>query len=62
VPGISGAQVSVLSASVEAIRGVAVGRAMLAISPSAPAAFESYLNERGLHVVAVKSTSEETAA
>ena len=62
VPGISGAQVSVLSASVEAIRGVAVGRAMLAISPSAPAGFESYLNERGLHVVAVKSTSEETAA
>jgi D-methionine transport system ATP-binding protein len=62
VPGISGAQVSVLSASVEAIRGVAVGRAMLAISPSAPAGFESYLNERGLHVVAVKSKSEETAA
>jgi D-methionine transport system ATP-binding protein len=62
VPGISGAQVNVLSASVEAIRGVAVGRAILAISPSAPAGFENYLNERGLHAVAVDSKSEETAA
>jgi D-methionine transport system ATP-binding protein len=52
----------VLSASVEAIRGVAVGRAMLAISPSAPAGFESYLKERGLHVTAVSAKSEETAA
>ena len=55
VPGIAGSQVSVLSASVEAIRGVAVGRAMLAISPSAPAGFESYLKERGLHVTAVSA-------
>lgn len=32
VPGIAGSTVSVLSASVEAIRGIAVGRAVLAIS------------------------------
>lgn len=32
-PGLSGARVSVLSASVEAIRGIAVGRAVLALSP-----------------------------
>jgi D-methionine transport system ATP-binding protein len=66
VPGISGSQVNVLSASVEAIRGVAVGRALLAISPSAPAGFASHLRERGLHVAAVKpnseAASEETAA
>ena len=62
VPGIAGSQVSVLSASVEAIRGVAVGRAMLAISPPAPAGFERYLKERGLHVTAVSAKSEETAA
>jgi D-methionine transport system ATP-binding protein len=62
VPGISGAQVNVLSASVEAIRGVAVGRAILAIAPCAPAGFESYLRERGLHAVAVHAKSEETAA
>jgi D-methionine transport system ATP-binding protein len=64
VPGISGSQVSVLSASVEAIRGVAVGRAMLAISPSAPSGFERYLKDRGLHVTAVrpKAESAETAA
>lgn len=62
VPGISGAEVSVLSASVEAIRGVAVGRAILAVSPSAPAGFEGYLKERGLHVAAVNFESEESAA
>jgi D-methionine transport system ATP-binding protein len=61
-PGISGAQVSVLSASVEAIRGVAVGRAILAISPAAPAGFAAYLKERGLHVATVNATTEETAA
>lgn len=62
VPGISGAQVNVLSASVEAIRGVAVGRALLAIAPSAPAGFEAHLRERGLHVSAVDVRSAETAA
>ena len=62
VPGISGAQVNVLSASVEAIRGVAVGRAILAISPSAPTGFGHYLSERGLHAVSVDVKSEETAA
>ncbi|MCW2512119.1 MAG: transporter-related protein [Mycobacterium sp.] len=66
VPGISGAQVSVLSASVEAIRGVAVGRAVLAISPSAPTAFERHLRDRGLHVTRVDAgapaKSAETAA
>lgn len=61
VPGIAESQVSVLSASVEAIRGVAVGRAVLAVSPSAPAGFESYLRERGLHVVQV-SAKEGAAA
>lgn len=62
VPGILGAQVNVLSASVEAIRGVAVGRALLAIAPSAPAGFEAFLRERGLHVSAVDVRSAETAA
>jgi ABC-type methionine transport system ATPase subunit len=62
VPGISDTQVSVLSASVEAIRGVAVGRAVLAISPSAPAGFAGYLTERGLHVSAVTSNAAVTAA
>ncbi|MDX1891751.1 methionine ABC transporter ATP-binding protein [Mycolicibacterium sp. 050158] len=61
VPGIADSQVSVLSASVEAIRGVAVGRAVLAVSPSAPAGFEGYLRERGLHVVQV-SAKEGAAA
>ncbi|UNB50090.1 methionine ABC transporter ATP-binding protein [Mycolicibacterium sp. YH-1] len=61
-PGISGAQVNVLSASVEAIRGVAVGRALLAIAPSAPAGFEAFLRERGLHVTTVDVRSGETAA
>lgn len=62
VPGIGGAQVNVLSASVEAIRGVAVGRAILAVSPSAPAGFAGFLRERGLHVTAVDAKTEETAA
>lgn len=62
VPGISGAQVNVLSASVEAIRGIAVGRALLALSPAAPAGFEGYLRERGLHVSAVSMKTKETAA
>jgi D-methionine transport system ATP-binding protein len=62
VPGISGTQVNVLSASVEAIRGVAVGRAILAISPSAPAGFEKYLKQRGLHVAAITAASAESAA
>lgn len=65
-PGISGAQVSVLSASVEAIRGVAVGRAVLAISPSAPSGFAHHLRERGLHATPIgdgaKNASAETAA
>jgi D-methionine transport system ATP-binding protein len=62
VPGVSGATVSVLSASVEAIRGIAVGRAVLAISPSAPIGFESHLRERGLHVRAVDRSSAGAAA
>jgi hypothetical protein len=62
VPGIADSQVNVLSASVEAIRGVAVGRAVLAISPSAPSGFEGYLRERGLHVSAVSAKSEGAAA
>jgi hypothetical protein len=61
-PGISDARVSVLSASVEAIRGVAVGRAILAISPSAPAGFAGYLKERGLHVTTVSANAADTAA
>ena len=62
VPGISDAKVSVLSASVEAIRGVAVGRAVLAISPSAPRGFAAHLGERGLHVTAVSAESTGAAA
>ena len=61
-PGITGAQVDVLSASVEAIRGVAVGRAVLAISPSAPTGFASYLKDLGLHVKTVSPASGEAAA
>ena len=61
-PGIADVQVSVLSASVEAIRGVAVGRALLALSPAAPAGFDRYLRQRGLHIAAVNLRSEESAA
>ena len=60
-PGIAGSQIQVLSASVEAIRGVAVGRAVLAISPSAPSGFASYLAERGLHVRATDAAGEAAA-
>ncbi|WP_199256135.1 methionine ABC transporter ATP-binding protein [Mycolicibacterium mengxianglii] len=61
-PGIAGAQVSVLSASVEAIRGIAVGRAVLAISPSAPTGFKDYLTDRGLHVRVADAAQQEVAA
>jgi D-methionine transport system ATP-binding protein len=62
IPGIAGTQVSVLSASVEAIRGIAVGRAALAISPSAPSGFEQHLKARGLHARAAGRDSAEEAA
>ena len=62
VPGIGGAKVNVLSASVEAIRGVAVGRAVLAISPCAPAGFADHLTQRGLHVRAAAVKPGEQAA
>lgn len=61
-PGITGARVSVLSATVEAIRGVAVGRAVLAISPSAPVGFAEYLGQRGLHVRTSRVKAGEQAA
>lgn len=61
-PGLSSATVSVLSASVESIRGIAVGRAVLAISPGAPEGFENYLRERGLHVRVGTRRSAEAAA
>lgn len=61
-PGISDAQVSVLSASVEAIRGIAVGRAVLAVSPAAPPGFAEYLTDRGLHVSAPAATARGAAA
>jgi D-methionine transport system ATP-binding protein len=61
-PGISGARINVLSASVEAIRGVAVGRATLAISPAAPPGFAGYLAERGLHVHTGRARSDDEAA
>jgi ABC-type methionine transport system ATPase subunit len=61
-PGLAGAQVSVLSASVEAIRGVAVGRAVLAISPTAPTGFAEQLRDRGLHVRPVSVATAEAAA
>jgi D-methionine transport system ATP-binding protein len=47
---------------VEAIRGIAVGRAVLAISPTAPAGFEGHLTDRGLHVVRVSAKAEGAAA
>jgi ABC-type methionine transport system ATPase subunit len=62
VPGIADTTVSVLSASVEAIRGIAVGRAVLAISPSAPSGFMNYLTDRGLHVRATTASAAEVAA
>ncbi|BBZ28607.1 methionine import ATP-binding protein MetN [Mycolicibacterium madagascariense] len=62
VPGIANTSVSVLSASVEAIRGVAVGRAVLAISPGAPAGFDRHLRDRGLHATTSPATSEGAAA
>jgi ABC-type methionine transport system ATPase subunit len=62
VPGVSSTQVSVLSASVEAIRGIAVGRAVLAIAPSAPPGFANHLRDRGLHVRATAAQPAETAA
>lgn len=62
IPGCGTAKVSVLSASVEAIRGIAVGRAVLSFSPAAPAGFEQYLRDRGLHVRAGRRTTDEAAA
>ncbi|ORA39909.1 methionine ABC transporter ATP-binding protein [Mycobacterium aquaticum] len=62
VPGVSGLRVDVLSASVEAIRGIAVGRAVLAISPSAPTGFVDHLRDRGLHVRAARLSSDREAA
>ena len=61
-PGLSGVSVSVLSASVEAIRGIAVGRAVLAFSPDAPQGFGQYLRDRGLHVRVGASAVAEAAA
>jgi D-methionine transport system ATP-binding protein len=61
-PGLTGADVNVLSASIEAIRGVAVGRAVLSISPSAPTGFAPYLESRGLHVRRVEAGAEEKVA
>jgi len=60
-PGLSGVRVDVLSASVESIRGVAVGRAVLALSPGAPSGFATYLTERGLHVRAAERAAEFAA-
>jgi D-methionine transport system ATP-binding protein len=61
-PGIAGTTVNVLSASVESIRGIAVGRAVLAFSPVAPTGFEAYLRHRGLHVrVGVRPSGEAAA-
>lgn len=62
VPGVPATQISVLSASVEAIRGIAVGRAVLSVSPSAPPGFATHLRERGLHVRATAGRPAETAA
>ncbi len=61
-PGIADATVSVLSASVEAIRGIAVGRAVLAIAPAAPRGFRDYLTDRGLHVRATTAPVAEAVA
>ncbi len=62
IPGVAGTRVDVLSASVESIRGIAVGRAVLAFSPGAPAGFADRLRERGLNVRATERTRAEEAA
>ncbi|GAY17206.1 methionine ABC transporter ATP-binding protein [Mycobacterium sp. shizuoka-1] len=62
VPEVGGARVNVLSASVEAIRGVAVGRAVLSISPCAPPGFADHLTRLGLHVRAAGAKTGEQAA
>jgi len=62
VPGIADAQIDVLSASVESIRGVAVGRATLSITPSAPPELTRYLTDRGLHVRIAQHGAAEAAA
>jgi hypothetical protein len=61
VPGIAGTRVSVLSASVEAIRGIPVGRAVLAVSPFAPSGFVDHLRERGLHARTTARAAEAAA-
>lgn len=60
-PGISDTRVSVLSASVEAIRGIPVGRAVLAVSPFAPSGFTEQLRQRGLHARATRAAAETAA-
>jgi ABC-type methionine transport system ATPase subunit len=62
VPGIADAHVDVLSASVEAIRGVAVGRAVLSVSPAAPSGFAEYLAQRGLFVRTAGRVTTDVAA
>ncbi|WP_328358185.1 ATP-binding cassette domain-containing protein [Mycobacterium sp. NBC_00419] len=62
IPGIAATQVNVLSASVEAIRGVAVGRAVLALSPVTPPGFAEHLTRHGLHVRATTAEAGGRAA
>lgn len=61
-PGLGDAKISVLSASIEAIRGVAVGRATLSIEPAAPPGFAEHLRDRGLHVRSDAVAAQEQAA
>jgi len=60
-PGLDDLEVEVLSASIEAIRGIPVGRATLLVSPAAPPAFLRYLSDRGLHAKRA-APSKELAA
>lgn len=61
-PGAAGTRIEVLSASIEAIRGVAVGRAVLAFEGAAPRGLAEHLRERGLHARPVAATVEKDAA
>ncbi|MCW1821517.1 hypothetical protein OLG66_11240 [Mycobacterium senegalense] len=46
----------------EAIRGIAVGRATLAVTPDAPSGFAEYLTAQGLHVHTGPARSRDEAA
>ncbi|MFT4042989.1 MAG: ATP-binding cassette domain-containing protein [Gordonia sp. (in: high G+C Gram-positive bacteria)] len=61
LPGLAAADISVLSATIEAIRGIGVGRATLAIAPAPPPGFVETLRARGLAARRVPDESATTA-